>query len=394
MLYFMRKLLLSFVFIFTVFISGQGQSNTLKTYRVGIFSPLYLDSVFTDINYTYGKNFPRFTQQGLDFVQGAQIALDSMPLSNSNIAATFFDSKAFEKNIPWLISNQKLDSLDLLIGAAKDMDFLQLAAFAKQKNIPFISAVYPNDGGVTANPFLVIVNATLRVHCETIFNYLLQEHGTHKIFLCRRKGNQEDKIAAYFRTVNEVTGKPLLNIQTLNFDTEDLSSLGSKLDSNRKNIIIGGSLGEDFAGQLLDAAYAIKKIYPIELIGMPNWDAFKQLKKISYKDFPVLYTTPYNNSGTDAYSRRIKNIYANKYKGIPSDMTYRGFETVFVFAGLLSRHPDDFMSRLNENDYRVFSQYDFRPLYRDKTAAMPDYFENRHLYFMKIINGNIVKARQ
>ena len=390
----MRRTILSTLIFFTLLSVSHAQPASLKTYRVGIFSPLYLDSVFTDINYKYGKDFPRFTQQGLDFVQGAQIALDSMPLSNSNIAASFFDSKAFEKNISWLISNHKLDSLDLLIGAAKDLDFLQLAAFAKQKNIPFISAVYPNDGGVTGNPFLVIVNSTLRVHCETIFNYLLQDHGSDKIFLCRRKGNQEDKIAEYFRTVNEAAGKPLLNIQTLNFDTEDLASLGSKLDSNRNNIIIGGSLGEDFAGQLLDAAYALKKTYPIELIGMPNWDGFKQLKKISYKDFPVFYTTPYNNSGTDAYSRRIKNIYANKYKGVPSDMTYRGFETVFVFAGLLSRHPDDFMSRLNENDYRVFSQYDFRPQYRDKTAAIPDYFENRHLYFMKIINGNIVKARQ
>ena len=206
----------------------------LKTYRVGIFSPLYLDSVFDGTSYNYGKNFPRFTQQGLDFVQGAQVALDSMHLINGNVLANIFDSKAETENISWLISNHKLDSMDLLIGATKDQEFIQLAAFAKQKNIPFISAVYPNDGGVTGNPFLVIVNSTLRAHCETIFSYLLQNHGTDRIILCRKKGGQEDKIADYFKMINEPDGKPLLDLQVINFES-DFSILKKKIGQYKKN---------------------------------------------------------------------------------------------------------------------------------------------------------------
>jgi hypothetical protein len=225
---------------------AQPMSNALKTYRVGIFSPLFLDSVFSDNGYKYGKNFPKFTQQGLDFVQGAQIALDSMPLPNGNIRASIYDSKAAEQTVSWLIENHKLDSLDLVIGAVKDAEFLQLAAFAKKKNIPFISATLPNDGGVTSNPFLVIVNSTLRAHCENIYSYLLQNHGTDNIILCRKKGSQEDKIAEYFRSINQPDGKALLNIRTVNIDG-DFSVLKGKLDSTKKNVIIGASLNEDFA---------------------------------------------------------------------------------------------------------------------------------------------------
>ncbi len=370
---------------------AQPMSNALKTYRVGIFSPLFLDSVFSDSGYKYGKNFPKFTQQGLDFVQGAQIALDSMPLPNGNIRASIYDSKAEEQTVSWLIENHKLDSLDLVIGAVKDAEFLQLAAFAKKKNIPFISATLPNDGGVTSNPFLVIVNSTLRAHCENIYSYLLQNHGTDNIILCRKKGSQEDKIVEYFRSINQPDGKALLNIKTVNIDG-DFSILKSKLDSTKKNVIIGASLSEDFANELVSTVYGLKKSYPSEIVGMPNWDVFADLRKVTYKDFPVLYTTPYINTKSDSYSKRIQACYLKKYKGVPSDMTYKGFEAVFVFARLITRYPDDFMSHLNDYSYKVFSEYNFKPVFVNKKSGMPDYFENKHLYFMRIMNGKVTRA--
>jgi hypothetical protein len=370
---------------------AQSAGNMLKTYRVGIFSPLFLDSVFSDNGYKYGKNFPKFIQQGLDFVQGAQIALDSMPLPNGNIRATIYDSKAEAESIAWLIENHKLDTLDLVIGAVKDAEFTQLAAFAKKRNIPFISATLPNDGGVTANPFLVIVNSTLRAHCENIYSYLLQNHGSDKIIFCRKKGSQEDKIAEYFRSINQPDGKALLNIQTVNIDG-DFSMLKAKLDSTKKNVIIGASLNEDFANDLVSTVYDLKKKYPSEVIGMPNWDGFVDIRKPAYKDFPILYTTPYINTKSDNYSKKIQACYLKKYKGIPSDMTYKGFETVFVFARLITRYPDDFMSHLNDYSYKVFSEYNFKPVYVTKKSGVPDYFENKHLYFMRIMNGKATKA--
>ena len=378
-------------FLFLIHSSGFCQQTPLKTYRIGIFSALYLDSVFTNNEYNYGKKFPKFTQQGLDFVQGAEIALDSLPLPNGNVIATVFDSKASLNNIPWLINNRKLDSLDLIIGSVKDIDFLDLAKFAKQKNIPFISATYPNDGGIVENPFLVIVNPTLRAHCETIYSYLLQSHGTDKIFLCRKKGSQEDKIADYFKLINGTDGKPLLNIQTLNFE-DDFSKLVNNLDSNRKTIIIGGSLNETFTTGLVNEVYQLKNSYPIEIIGMPNWDAFSFLKKSTLRDLPVYYTTAFINNKANAFTKEIVQVYAKKFKGVPSDMAYKGFESVYIFARLVTRYPDDFMSHLNEYAYKVFNDYNFKAVYVNKKTKIPDYFENKRLYFMKILNGKTSRA--
>jgi Periplasmic binding protein len=387
-----------FLLIIIICISGLGaraqgdSSMPLKTYRVGIFAPLYLDSVFTDEEYNYGKGFPKFALQGLDFVQGAQIALDSLPVKNASIKVNIFDSKSTSSNIASLIRSKQLDSLQLIIGSVKDQEYMLLSDFALQKNIPFISATHPNDGGITANPFTVIVNPTLKAHCEAIYAFILQNHGTDKIYLVRRQGSQENVVEQLFRKINAPDGKSLLPLEVININ-QDYSVLKNKLDSNRKSIIIGGSLNESFAGALTSYVQSISKKYAVTLIGMPNWDGMASIvnnKKL--KDFPVFYTSPYQNTKWDNFSKKIKDTYLAKYKGIPSDLTYKGFETTYQFVHLLSRFPNDFISHLNDYPFKIFSDYHFKPVFLNKNAQVPDYFENKNLYFVKILNGNFSKA--
>ncbi len=363
-------------------------------YRVGIFAPLYLDSVFSKNTFRYPQAIPRFIMPAVDFVQGALIALDSLQAGEDYIEAGIYDTKSYTEKIPDLIRNKKLDSLQLIIGSVRDEDFTQLAAYASQKNIPFISATFPNVAGITENPFLVVMNSTLKSHCDAIYSYILQNHNTEKIYLCRQKGRQEDMVAAYFKQINEQDGKPLIPIEVLYLDDNVTSAfLKSKLDSNSKAVIIGGSLDETFAGSLAKACYDLHKSYPITLIGMPNWDNFSALfNKKTFSGFPIYFTTPFYSDKTDAFSKSLTSAYYNKYKGKPSDMAYKGFETVYLFTKLLARYPGNFMNHISDKSLKVFCEYNFKPVKQNDAAAVPDYFENKHLYLIKILNGTISKA--
>lgn len=379
----------------SVTLYAQADSVTkVPVYKVGIFAPLYLDSVFTKNTFRYKQAVPRFIMPAVDFVQGALIALDSLQAGEDYVDASVYDTKSYTEKIPDLIRNKKLDSLQLIIGSVRDEDFTQLAAFALQRNIPFISATHPNVAGVTANPYLVVMNSTLKAHCDAIYSYILQNHGSDKIYLCRQKGKQEDMVASYFKTMNEQDGKPLLPIQVLNMDDNMTTAfLRSKLDSNSKSIIIGGSLDETFAGSLAKACYDLNKTYPITLIGMPNWDGFSAFyNKKSLAGFPVYFTTPFYTEKTDDFSKSLTTAYYNKYRGKPSDMAYKGFESVYLFTKLLAKDPGSFMSRISEKNDKVFCEYNFRPVKQNDKAAQPDYFENKHLYLIKILNGTISRA--
>ena len=375
---------------------GADKAMAMRTLRIGIFAPIYLDSLVTASgNFKFKESIPKFITPGLEFIHGAEIALDSMISFDEHISATIYDTKSNAQPVSKLIQTHKLDTLDLIIGSVKDIEYKQLADFALSKNIPFISVTYPNDGGITANPFLVVVNSTLKAHCEAIYSYILQNHGIDKIVLCRKKGAQEDKVAGYFKQINEQDWSPLLNIQKINFDsTASFDFLKTKLDSNRKTVIIGGSLDENFATNLV---YSCKeyndRYHNITLIGMPNWDAFKGLmKKDELEDFPIYYTTPYFNNKSDSYSKIVANGYMKKYKGKPSDMAFKGFECTYLFTKLLAKYPNDLMNHLNDKTFKLFSDYNFRPVMLKKGSAVPDYFENKHLYFIKIMDGALTKA--
>jgi len=386
-------------FLAAVFFTADGfaQNDSVQkapVYKIGIFAPLYLDSVFSKNTFRYKQGIPRFIMPAVDFVQGALLALDSLQAGEDHINATIYDTKSYKEKTADLIRQGKLDSLQLIVGSVRDEEYVQLANFARQKNIPFISATYPNVGSISGNPFLVIMNSTLKAHCEAIYSYLLQNHGTDKIYLCRQKGAQEDMVASWFRQMNEQDGKPLLPITIINLDDNlNTGFLRSKLDSNSKNIIIGGSLDETFAGSIAKVCYELNETYSIKLIGMPNWDNFTALyNRKELSGFPIYFTTPYYNDKSNAFSKSLAAAYNKKYKGKPSDMAYKGYEAVYLFTKLLTLNPDNFMSHINDKTTKIFCEYNFRPVSVKNDALVPDYFENKHVYLIKILNGSISKA--
>src|SRR5664279_5589903 len=70
-----------------------------KTYRIAVFSPMYLDSVFGS-NMPYSdKSIPKFIMPAIEFTQGVRIALDTLSLNGKHAEAYIYDSKSFTQPI-------------------------------------------------------------------------------------------------------------------------------------------------------------------------------------------------------------------------------------------------------------------------------------------------------
>lgn len=364
---------------------------TEKTYRVAIFAPLYLDSVFNGNVLRSQNSIPAFTIGGTDFVQGAELALDTLTTNGKHVEAFIYDSKSAKEPIISLIKNRKLDNTDLIIGSVKEPEYSLLARFAGQRSIPFVSATYPNDGGIKQNPFLYIVNSTLKAHCEGIFSYLMQKHGADNIYLVKKKN--DNRIDNYFKEINLADGRQLLKIRTIMLDSS-ISPQGLRylVDTTKPIVIIGASLNQDFAQKLADACYPIQKTNKLVLIGMPNWDGFTGFyKKDAYTDFPIKYTTPHYEAKNNALSYYLTRKYFEKHRIKPSDMAEKGFETTYDFTSTLINHSGVFPQNVNDTTFAPIHDFNFRPVLHDKTSTVPDYYENKHLFIMQILNGTVVR---
>jgi hypothetical protein len=381
------KFLFSLFFFAFCITNGFAQTQINKK-NIGLFAPLYLDSVFKTPAYKSGKKFPRFALPAIDFIQGAKIAIDSFPLDNEIVTLQVFDTKSDSVTVESMINYNQLDNLDLIIGLVKDNDLDLLASFAKQKKIPFVSVTHPNDNGVEDNPYFIMLNPSLKTHCESIFSYLLQNHGSDNILLVRKPGSQEDKTERFFNSINKPDKKALLKINSIQPDSA-WTNVSAALDSTRKNCIIGASLDETFAKELVSNLKKSPKKFDLLLFGMPNWSGFSAFSKnikSDYRDFSFYYTTPYFNNKTDSISLLIQNSYLNQYKGTPSEMAYKGFETVYLFSRALTLDTKEISTVINDAK-KLFTSFRLLPVQSKESNKAVNYFENKNLYFIKKTNG-------
>lgn len=360
-------------------------------YRVAIFSPLYLDSAFNDSgNYRYDRNFPRFISPGLEFYEGAQMALDSMANEHVQLDVDIYDTRSSKESLQQMLDDSAFRHVGLIIGEVSNTTELQqLAAAALKKNIPFVDANYPNDGGITNNPSLVILNSTLRTHCEGIYRYLQRNYPTKSLVFFRKAGAQEDRLKSYFTDLDKRTAGVPLKIHYVTLDDNfDASTLAASLDSNTLSVCIAGSLDDAF-GMKLCALLASLKSYQTKVIGMPTWDNL-DWSKPEYAGEEILYTTPFYIDPTDTLVKTIQQNFRNRFYSRPSDMVFRGYETVYRFAHLLLLHGKDLRQNVGDKTFKVFNDFEILPVFLNRQTL--DYFENKKLYFIKKIDGSTVLA--
>ena len=387
------KIMRGFIFCCALILSGRsvfGQADSNKVHKIAIFTPLYLDSAFDEgSNYRYGKNFPKFITPGLEFYEGAIIALDSFNQEGLKLQVSVYDTRSAEESVNNLISQSKLDSVDLIIGSVNGTEYKQLADLALRKNIPFISATYPNDAGVTGNPFLVIVNSKLNTHLTSVYNYILKNYGTSRILLLRRNNPEDDRVISVFKSLNgsrDGGGVLNLNIISLN-DNFTINDIQKGMDTLRNNILIAGSLDENFARNVATQAALLSAKFPVTLVGMPTWEGIRDFDRVEYKALPIVYSSTFFNPVVDKWSMNFSNVYMKKTFSRPSDMAFKGYEITYYFIRLLEKYNRSLMTNLGDKSFRLVTEFEFRPVQWSKTATGPDYYENKRIYILKKYNG-------
>ncbi len=357
---------------------------------VTVIIPLYLDSAFDAANqYRFGKQFPKYMSPGLEFYEGVQLAIDSLNKEKVNLNVNIIDSRS-TKSFNDLLQSPAVQQSNLILGFVSNNEIRPLANLANQKQVPFVNVNLPNDGGVTNNPYMVILNSSLFTHCEGIYKFLQRNYSTAKIIVFRKNGAQEDRLKNYLTDVEKSTLGTTLKIKYVtlpeNFKPEQLTPY---FDSTRITMCVAGSLDEQFARNLCTQLAAINKDYPVQVMGMPTWDGIREFDKKEYRDLEIFYSTPFNPVRTDAASEQINLYFKEKLFARPSDMVFRGFESMYRFGKLLQEMGPNISSGLGEKKHKVFTDFDIQPILLDKQKQQLDYFENKKLYIIKKVNGAV-----
>jgi hypothetical protein len=390
----MKKLILVltsllFLFALTPDLHAQQQAPTRR--KVAVFVPLHLDSAFDVIDeYRFGKTFPKFLNPGLEFYEGVQLAVDSLNKTGIALDVMVYDTRSKKSSILQVSQKPEFQNTELIIGHVANNEVKVLAEIAKSKNIPFINTNIPNDMGITNNPSFVLLNSTLLTHCQAIYKFLQKSYASSPIVLFTRKGVQEDVLKGYFTQIENSTPTFPLKIRVVTlkngFTQQDLLPY---FDSTRVTMCIAASLDERFARDLAKDLAQLNKTYPVHVFGMPTWDMIRDFEKRDYRDLEIFYSTPFYNAKTDKVSISITNYFRHNMYSRPTDMVFRGYECMMRFGQLLAEYGPNTGSSIGEKKYKVFTDFDIQPVFTNQQSPRLDYFENRKLYFVKIVDGNV-----
>jgi hypothetical protein len=378
---------------FSITFPSYGQVSNRETVKVAVFVPIYINDAFSGGTFKLGKNsLPKNILPGLEFYNGVMMAIDSLRNEGASAEISIYDTKD-NAVFTSVLQGTTLNSTGVIIAALTNTSELRLLAnVAKQKNIPLISATYPNSGNVTGNPNVVLLNSTLQAHVEGIYKKLQRNYSIDNIVVVKKFGPIENSLKNLITDLNKNSKSTQLPIKYIDL-TDSFSNyqLTRYMDSNRRNVVVVASPYESFGVKIVKTLNTLEN-YNTVAIGMPTWDGVDEFNRSSLKNVEVVYSTPFNYSRYIGLGATISNEYRSRYKSRPSDMVYKGYESLFHFTKLLIKYKGELLNHLSDNDFTLFNQFNIQPVKLTKESQQPDYQENKKLYFIHKSAGEVISV--
>ena len=365
-------------------------SQKKEVYRVDVLLPLHLNSLVQNGKPVYKKT-PDHMMPAVNFYEGMSIAAQTLQGKNMKLELYVHDITDPTDNISQLTTSKKMDSSNLIIGFLQSNDIPAVAGYAKKHKVNFVSALSPADADTKDNPYFILIQPTLKTHINQLIAYADKKYGKNPKYIFHNNKTSGEKEAYTQLREALIAEKDLSIIDCSKFKLE-VDTLSRIFDSTKVNVVFVSSLDINNTEQILNMLAAMPKTYRFEIFGMPSWKSLRGLTQGAYMTLSIHYTTPFFFDPTTGAGRYITTQYNSTYGGNPSEMVYRGYESLYWLSNLLERHGTIFNKDITDVSTAPFTRYAIQPAWSNDNDFL--YLENSKLYMLHYQNGGYVVEQQ
>jgi len=360
------------------------QTIKKERYRIDILAQLYLNELVIDDKPAFKNKLPDKASAGVEFYEGALLAVDSLQAMGYNMDVFVHDVTAQTEFPSALINNKQLDTTNLIIGAINARDITEVATFANKHHVNLISALSPSDGGVNDDPYFTLLQPNLQKHCEFIKASILKKYPNSNVALFYRTNASADDNAYKYLTGSDTVH----NFRTVLCNTlPDKAVLNILFDSTITNVVIVSIVDIGYAEKILALLNKDLPGYKFEVYGMPSWKSMSSIHKPDlYTNIGINISAPFYFNQNTPVGKYVERSFKARFNGRTSEMVYRGYETMFWYATLLHKYGTIFNEHVNEKVYAPFTNFKVMPQW-DKNLDFL-YSENEHLYLYRYQGGS------
>ena len=378
--------------------------TTQNEFRIAMFLPFFLadnapasapDSGMVKDNegrfrYRDGRYWihPR-SANALEFYQGALLAIDSLKRQGLNAKITEFDTMRDTLKMAQLLRSPEMRNMDLIIGPFYTELVNQVATFARENKIYYVSPIAINSESLKNNPYLMQVNTGEINTVGVITDHISKQENIHVILIGNRSEADQTLFNAYRNRLRTMFADA--NLTILQMRTDSLQEPDRYLKKEQMNVVIIPSSIETFVNIVTVKLNAASNSYQINLYGPASWTKFTKLD-MEYLHalefhYPTAFYIDYEQPPVKKFLQQFRKYYFTEPTmltglDVISPFAYQfaflGYDITFFFVSAMKKYGKDF-GRCIPNFRMPMLQSDFR---FEKIDPFSGYM-NKHLDIYK-----------
>ena len=388
------------------------------SYDIAIVLPLLLDSLYADTSkYVNEKIYPQ-SVMGLEIYQGILLALEDFKKQKTKLTLHVYDSKNHQKTVEQIIENPAFKKMDLIIGPVYNNNLRIMAEFAKENEIYMVSPLSPADNITSGNPYYIMMNPTIEVHCRKIFDYVIENYYDANVIIISQPSSVEWEYTQFF-------GNYLADFQrtTGNYDfifteilstpeednkdnTEEQEDFSEYFEYDKNNVVIVPSVDRPFIHNISRKLNALDK-YDITLIGLPVWGDYNTMRLDYTEKLNVHFTSSFwMDDSFYSWDNNFYKTFLDNFYIEPSEFAIKGYDLLSYFGNLLIKYGSDFGKKIPEEPQSVHhTDFIFKPtpvkqltlyahtdsLRATDSIAPVNFIENKYVHLLRFRDYTIQK---
>lgn len=296
--------------------------------------------------YTEETSLNGLTDLSVEFLMGAQMAIDSLEQLGLNADIEFYDTDGNLNRFKEYLGSTNKKNLDMIIGPFYPNLLAYAAEWGKSNKVPVIAVTKIPTKTLENNPYLLSMVPSDLTLISGMAKYLAKHHPSANIVIVDGENTEVNERIAYFKDVFNKSLAPGKSASIKMSAIGDVSGriLVRAIDADQKNFVICLSNDVQQVMKFVNTLNAAKNYTPkygkadITMVGLQEWRDIEALNTYYKNRFEFTFAaTNYLNYETEKTIPFIHD-YRARYGSDPSKYAFHGYDVLlsqgaYLFLG-------------------------------------------------------------
>jgi len=289
----------------------------------------------------------------LEFYQGALLAIDTLKKQGLNAKLVLMDTMRDTDKMTQILNSPEMKNMDLILGPFNTELVDQVASFARENRIFYVSPTAINAASLKNNPYLMQINSGEINTVAPMVDYISKQENIHVTLIGNNAETDQTIYNAYLNKLKTVFADSSLTVLQMSSNSPQEPS--HYLKKGRMNVVIMPTADEPFVNLITGKLNISSNSYQINLYGLANWTKFVNLDPEYLHTLEFRYATAfyidYSHPPVQNFLQQFRKMYHTEptmltgsggISPLPYQFAFLGYDVTFYFVSAVKKYGKDF----------------------------------------------------